>query len=100
MHEHLLMLNGLSTLIDPASKSFLRLILVDAQTVSRYSQQNKTTAQSDRLTPIIFVCYPVAINYQRYYHRSTKVIQYRDTHMGLSENSVSHIPMDYHHVPH
>ena len=21
-------------------------------------------------------------------------------HMGLSENSVSHIPMDYHHVPH
>lgn len=53
-----IMLNGLSTLIDPASKSFLRLIPVDAQTVSSYSQQNKTTAQSDRLTPISFVCYP------------------------------------------
>ena len=85
MHEHLLMLNGLSTLIDPASKSFLRLILVDAQTVSRYSQQNKTTAQSDRLAPIIFVCYPRGSYYQRYYHRSTKAIQYRDTHINLQD---------------
>ena len=30
---------------------------------------------------------------------STQVLNQQKNHMGLSENGVSHIPMDYHHVP-